>query len=308
MDSVVNQTYRNLEIILVDDGSPDGCGKICDEYAKHDERIQVIHKVNGGLSSARNAGLKLATGLYIGFVDSDDWIEADMYEYLLEGARCSGADIVMCSFSSDAKVSSQKVGYHSEQLFNNATAMWELLKDAETSNNVWNKLFKRELIEGIFFPEGRVFEDIAVMYRLYERANAVLVRPKIKYHYLRNPAGIMMSKNIQYKLNYWTAVTERYQYVMNRAPEYRSVLINDMVGAVSDTWSVIWPERRKIRPEHWIIFSEMAQFAKENYVAVLQRGNFGITGKLRLFLTPYDKWWAFLLTYILRFIYELKHN
>lgn len=308
LDSIVGQTYRNLEIILVDDGSPDNCGEICDEYAERDERIRVIHKKNGGLSSARNAGLKLATGLYIGFVDSDDWIESDMYEYLLKGAQRSGSDITMCSFSSDTKTSSQKVGYRSEQLLNNSSAMWELLKDAETSNNVWNKLFRRELIEGIFFPEGRVYEDISVMYRLYERTRTVLVRPEIKYHYLCNPAGIMMSKNIQYKLDYWTAVTERYQYMMNKAPEYEPVLINDMVGAISDTWSVIWPERKKISPDCRQIFSDMAQFARRNYWAVLQKGNFGITGKFRLLLTPHDEWWAFFLAYLLRCIYESKHN
>ena len=92
LDSVVNQTYQNLEIILVDDGSPDKCPAICDEYAARDERIQVIHKENGGVASARNAGLERVTGDYIGWVDSDDWIETDMFEYLLENAEKFGAE------------------------------------------------------------------------------------------------------------------------------------------------------------------------------------------------------------------------
>ena len=97
LDSIVNQTYRNLEIILVDDGSPDNCGRICDEYAERDKRIRVIHQKNGGVSSARNEGLKIASGDWIGWVDSDDWIEPDMFEYLLENAKKSKADIAVCS-------------------------------------------------------------------------------------------------------------------------------------------------------------------------------------------------------------------
>ena len=96
LDSIVGQTYQKLEIILVDDGSPDSCGAICDAYAARDERIRVIHKENGGVASARNAGLDAATGDYIGWVDSDDWIEADMFECLLKGAEDYDADIVVC--------------------------------------------------------------------------------------------------------------------------------------------------------------------------------------------------------------------
>ena len=97
IDSIINQTYKNLEIILVDDGSPDNCGKICDEYAKKDNRIKVIHKENGGVSSARNVGVENATGEYIGFVDSDDYIEKDMYEVLINNLKKENADISIIS-------------------------------------------------------------------------------------------------------------------------------------------------------------------------------------------------------------------
>ncbi len=97
LDSIVNQTYRNLQIILVDDGSPDNCGNICDEYAAKDSRIEVLHQENGGVSSARNAGLKLVKGDFIGWVDSDDWIESEMYEHMLENTLKYGADIAVCS-------------------------------------------------------------------------------------------------------------------------------------------------------------------------------------------------------------------
>jgi len=96
--SLINQTYKNIEIILVNDGSPDNCGQICDDFAREDRRIVVIHKENGGLCSARNAGLSVATGKYIGFVDSDDWIRADMYEYLYINAKSHDADIACCNY------------------------------------------------------------------------------------------------------------------------------------------------------------------------------------------------------------------
>lgn len=98
LDSMICQTYKNIEIILVDDGSPDNSGKICDDYAKKDSRIKVIHKENGGLSDARNAGLKIATGKYIGFVDSDDYISVEMYEKLYNQAKKEDADIACCNY------------------------------------------------------------------------------------------------------------------------------------------------------------------------------------------------------------------
>ena len=98
IDSIINQTYKNLEIILVDDGSPDNCPKICDEYAKRDNRIKVIHKENGGLSSARNAGIEIATGDFSAFVDSDDWIDSDMYESLVKLSDEYNADIAECGY------------------------------------------------------------------------------------------------------------------------------------------------------------------------------------------------------------------
>lgn len=143
LESVVLQTYKNLEIILVDDGSTDKSGSICDEYALNDERINVIHKKNGGLSSACNVGLAAATGDWIGWVDSDDWAEQDMFEYMLRGAEKYDADAAVCSryeWQLNRKVFK---GWKSEEIYDGEQALRALLEDEEINNFRWDKLWKR---------------------------------------------------------------------------------------------------------------------------------------------------------------------
>ena len=142
LDSIVNQTYRNLEIILVDDGSPDNCGRICDEYAERDNRIRVIHQKNGGVSSARNEGLKIASGDWIGWVDSDDWIEPDMFEYLLENAKKSKADIAVCSRKEWYKDRCILRKWEKDILLNTEEALRQLLEDVQMQNYLWDKLWQ----------------------------------------------------------------------------------------------------------------------------------------------------------------------
>ena len=145
VDSIINQTYKNIEIILVDDGSPDNCGKICDDYTKKDSRIKVIHKKNGGLSDARNYGIEASIGDYIMFVDSDDYISANMCEILLKTAKKYNADIINCNFeevfsNAESRINRQAVNKN-EEVFSNLdmlkTFFFNYTFDA---NVVWNKL------------------------------------------------------------------------------------------------------------------------------------------------------------------------
>ena len=151
MDSIINQTYRNLQIILVDDGSPDNCGAICDEYASKDSRIEVIHQENGGVSAARNAGLKLAAGDYIGWVDSDDWIEPDMYAYMLENMQKYEADIAVCSRLECFKERKRFKGWHQIVLLDMEQALERLLQSDEMNNLLWDKLWRKDLFLVSFF-------------------------------------------------------------------------------------------------------------------------------------------------------------
>ena len=175
IESVVNQTYKNLEIILIDDESPDSCPEKCDEWSKKDARIKVIHKKNGGLSAARNDGMRLATGKYIGFVDSDDIISPHMIEDLMNLIVDNSSDIVCCDFSKFFEgMKVEYTRYSTMQSINQQEAL-RLLLSEKITNHLCNKLFKRELFENIEFPVGRKYEDIGVMYKLILVSNKIVI-------------------------------------------------------------------------------------------------------------------------------------
>lgn len=157
--SLRNQTYRNLQIILVDDGATDGCPAICDRLAEEDGRIQVIHKKNGGLSDARNAGIAAADGEYIAFVDGDDWIETDMYEKLLSAARQFDAPLVVCRYRKIYRNREVDASTGAAVVFDGQEALESFLMEEDDiciQNAAWNKLYRRELMGGAAFPHGKV--------------------------------------------------------------------------------------------------------------------------------------------------------
>ena len=195
VDSILAQTYKNLEIILVDDGSPDRCPQICDDYAKKDERIRVIHKENGGLSDARNAGLDIVTGEYIGFVDSDDWIAPDMYAQLMETSLKRNADISVCGYqeSNGKRTLATKSMARREKKYTVEEAFREVLLSGEISVTMWNKVYRRNLFDGIRFPKGETFEDGAVFYKLFDKCSCIAHTGRIGYYYRKRLGSITFS-------------------------------------------------------------------------------------------------------------------
>lgn len=198
IDSILNQSYPYLEIILVDDGSPDNCGLICDEYAKKDGRIKVIHKKNGGLSDARNAGIKISSGKYIAFVDSDDCIDQRMYEKLQNTLQECGADIAECHSVSFDDGSIPNARY-SNQIKELTAKEWitETSLGDFLSCVAWNKLYKKELFIGIEYPVGRHYEDDATTYKLVYRANKIVRLTDALYFYRQRQNSITAQKNIR---------------------------------------------------------------------------------------------------------------
>lgn len=186
--SVVNQTYENLEIILVDDGSPDACPAMCDEWAKKDMRIKVIHKENGGVSSARNTGLDACTGDYIGFVDSDDWIEPDMYEYLLNICADNGADVARCAFVIEAENSDNAAHLQGDSelsVLRGDELIVELVSGGYNEGIMCNKLYKSEYIKNLHFNEKiKIAEDCLLNYHIYACGITLVSSDNVKYHYL----------------------------------------------------------------------------------------------------------------------------
>lgn len=223
LDSVRNQTYRNLEILLVDDGSPDNCGKICDEYAQIDPRIRVIHKENGGLSSARNAGLDAARGALIGFVDSDDWIAPEMYEKLLSALEKWNAQLACCGrYDVREKTGQQKIGLcpKTDECLSGVAFAGRIFRYDGCDSSACDKLYRRELLENMRYPEGRVCEDMPVIYRIALKAERVALCPEPLYYYYHRQGSITQAVEITDKTFHYSQNTaEIYPYIQKNYPE-----------------------------------------------------------------------------------------
>jgi len=219
LDSIINQTYKNLEIIIVNDGSTDKSGEICERYAKKENRIILIHQENQGMSIARNNALDIATGEYIGFVDSDDWIEPDMYATLYDNIIAHDADISMCNFYY-VRTSGQQSPYSNE---NDDTkileGIYKIAHNIRLSNNcIWNRLYKRHLFDDIRFPAGKTFEDVFVMHRVMDNANKLVLSSKCLYYYRRRADSITLSPFNMAQMDNVDAYIERHNYVSSKYP------------------------------------------------------------------------------------------
>ena len=232
VDSIISQTYKNIEIILVDDGSPDSCGQMCDEYKKIDKRIKVIHKENGGLSDARNFGLEAATGEYICFVDSDDFVSELYVEKLLKTALKNKTDIVACNFQyMDEKGKTWVRKEKREKIYSTK----EAIKDIFTTNQdtevmMCNKIYKRSLFidNNIKFPVGKVHEDNFTTYKLYDKANKIsLINDKL-YYYLQRDNSIMSTFNKK-RFDALLALDEIKEYFKNKPGFEKEIECNEIL-------------------------------------------------------------------------------
>ena len=220
--SICGQTYGNLEIILVDDGSRDSSGDICDRWASSDKRIKVLHTANGGLSAARNKGLDIATGSLVGFVDSDDYIDEDMYEFLYGLMRDYDTDISVCGNYFEEKGRNRNLRVlHSPCTYDREQSLRLLIQDKLLRNYVWDKLYKRELFDGLRFEKGVIFEDIKFMFEVISRMDRIVIFDKFKYHYVQRPGSII---NTKYKFDvnqaYFVAVYEQLSYLIAQGHGY----------------------------------------------------------------------------------------
>lgn len=221
VDSITNQTYKNLEIILVDDGSPDNCPMLCDEFAKMDSRIKVVHKENGGLSDARNAGMDVSTGDYIGFVDSDDYIDSDMFEVLVKAIEEYDADISCCRYTrvwDDGK--SEKIGNDGKTyVYEGIDGLKEYLYAKTVEPFACAKLFKAEDIGNLKYPDRRVRfikgilgEDNPFNIELLKTTNNMVVVGRSKYNYLQARQGAITNASVSQKkidsVFFWDSVSK----------------------------------------------------------------------------------------------------
>lgn len=219
--SLTEQTYNTLEIILVDDGSPDKCPAMCDEWANRDSRIKVIHKANGGLSDARNAGMAIAQGDYIAYVDSDDWLEADFCEKLLFLMIDNSCDIAACNYrraSGEEDNTEPDRGSGRIACYDKNQAMSELI-DNTIQQVVWNKLYKKSVVEGILFEKGKYHEDEFWSYLIFGRCEKVLTVDYIGYNYFQRETSIMGEKYSLKRLDAVEAKVRRCSYLKENFPK-----------------------------------------------------------------------------------------
>lgn len=219
VQSIINQTYKNLEIMLVDDGSPDNCPNKCDNWARVDSRIKVIHKANGGISDARNAGMKAATGDYISFIDSDDWIHEQFYEILLDIMHNSNADIAGCKIKTAYEYGEDsKISHYNVKEYNVHEAMKAVIEE-KIPVPVWCKIYKREVIQNELFDVGKCHEDVFWTYRAYGNCRKAVAVDAEMYYYFQRKGSIMGEAFSEKRLDALEAMEKRCRYIEKKVPE-----------------------------------------------------------------------------------------
>jgi glycosyltransferase involved in cell wall biosynthesis len=295
LDSIVNQTFRDLEILIIDDGSTDGSGDICDEYRK-DVRVKVFHTNNRGLSCARNLGLDSASGDWIGFVDSDDWIEPDMYEVLIRKSEETEADVVECGYHADYANASY-VYLAIQRTVSNIDAKEALIR-GEIGTQVWNKIWRSQFFNDIRFPEGRFFEDIATSYKLVGKATVTGIADNL-YHWMQRKSGISQSHDQQNLIDYWLAHKQRYEDLKDSVcEETKAVLLQSCAYAIARTW--VWNLKVDCPSEH---IDEMNVFVRNNY-PTFGCAKWPLSLKATIFLARFKNKAIFFIAYILNQLYR----
>lgn len=298
IESLINQTLKDIEIILVNDGSTDTSPQICDRYAKKDKRIKVIHKENGGLSDARNTGISVANGKFIAFLDSDDWVNLEMYEKLYSYACVNDADIVQCDF--------MKVYNEENFSCNNIDTKTELHTGIQALNHlhgnrhgktvvVWNKIYKKELFRDIRFPKGRIHEDEFIMYKILHKSNKIIDTNLPMVYYRQRNGSIMNSEFNIKRLDILDAWKERIDFFEdNKLVELKEITESRLCSKLKSMYSEL--SKSNIKNKDKILkcikrymITDYSKFIKNSYIT--NKGKVALTVCIvngRLFCKIYE--------------------
>ncbi len=234
VNSIIKQTYKTLEIILVNDGSTDNSGKICESYKSSDSRVHVIHKENGGLADARNQGMDIARGDYILFVDSDDWIKKDCIQVLVFYAIRKNADVVISKYknvSSKDVVAQDKKHRTSVLALSQITALSCLLYQKKFTTSACGKLYKASVMKKERFPIGKLFEDVVTIFNVIESSERIILIDDVLYYYFERNDSITKSSFDIRKMDYVDACTALYEYVCIHYPQLEKAALSRLVWA-----------------------------------------------------------------------------
>ena len=282
VNSIINQTYKNLEIILVDDGATDSSGNMCDELARSDNRIKVYHKENGGLSDARNYGVERATGDYIGFVDSDDYIDSEMYEKLYEAIKKENVDVAECSLK---VIYPGKIELFTDEKYYKVLGKTEYLEEYLTIKkifgSVWTKLIKSDVAKKLVFPKGKLYEDTYYAYDLIEKVDRYVIMNNPYYNYLMREKSITNAKFNPRILDLIEIVEKFHKTTYENYPGLKEAADCRKMYAYFSVLNSILLEENYRDNEY---YSEILNYFKRNYISLLKNKYINHNRKLSVIL------------------------
>lgn len=310
VESILCQTYRRIELLLVDDGSPDNSGSICDQYARCDNRITVIHTKNRGVYHARNEALDIASGDYLMFVDSDDWVEPDFCETALKLALENNVEMVAFMFNNvfegrDHSIMEKRPSVFRKPGYMDASEAVRhlILRDSPIASYLCNKLFKRSLFDGFRFPEGRVLQDQAATYLMMLRAGRIYVSNAVLYNYLQHPGSI--TATTQYSLVRFASLFAIWQ---ERLPVLRQYCPENVHHQMIQLADLSMKGLLFIRPdsESEQLRNDMKGFLQANKAYLLREGGKRNT-RVKLYLYYYCRPLLYIIMHLKVKLRTLKH-
>ena len=316
IESIIFQTYKDLHIVLIDDGSTDIGGTICDIYAEYDSRIKVFHSTNKGLSAARNLGIEKALenkSDFISFVDSDDYLDSHMYEKLLSVAEKNNADVVQCAtYTEGFRVN--KISKTFNAIYNTRQEIFEAFLEGKIGNVVWDKLYKSHLFKEIRFPENRNYEDRVFTYRILLNCKKIICIPYVGYRHIMRKGSITHVQSMKNLADNWLSSKELYENLLEEIPELidASLLINLSkfpANSISRMWRWAFGNDKQELKQYKNIIDDMHQFEKEKLRNIDKR-NWPVKIKVPLLLSRSNTAMSLALGYFANqiFIYVFPHK
>ncbi|WHY61118.1 glycosyltransferase family 2 protein [Cytobacillus firmus] len=290
VNSILEQNFRNFEVILIDDGSTDRSGDICKVFAQKDNRVKVVHTKYSGVSAARNMGVGLAKGDYIGFVDSDDRIDKNMYLKLLKAIKETDSDIAVCKLGReiDGKlINDDSQGMETIKELEQTEAMRELFKGVLYRFSLCNKLFKKSCFENVKFPEGRIHEDLSTTYKLFANSRKTAYINYLGYIYIKRKNSILTSTFNEKRLDAFTGWGEILQYMDMNFPqltkEYTACFV---YGCIDNVYYILNQVQKREEQKRYLIY--IRNFSRKYMKVILQNSCIKLKYKYLILLLNYN--------------------
>lgn len=280
IDSILKQSFSDFELILINDGSTDSSADICELYAKKDNRVKAVHQENGGVSSARNKGIEVSSGKYIGFVDSDDYVETDMYEMLLKNLKKENADLSVCGIYDVYQGKKPKINEHHYLVTNREETIKMILEAKIISVHPVNKLYKKELFQGISYPEGSITEDAAVMFLLLENADKIVIDTAQKYYYYHRENSITTRSFSRADLKTIDIWENNEIYIKKKYPNFAQIAHT----RVCWSYLVVLDKLLMNESKHAIEKRRIVRYIRDNFLFIMKNPYFTRNRKIAVIL------------------------